>query len=99
MTKTAKVQSIYPTKEELITYEREDDLARKSLKAKAENKNYKLKKAELYNQVNDNLSETAFYRERLISALTLPEFLETSVKNVKENTQNDLFAVLSAENE
>ena len=48
---------------------------------------------------NDNLSETKFYRNSLISALTLPEFTEEKVKDIKASTKEDLFATLSAESE
>ena len=99
MKKTAKIQSILPTQEELLSFEREDELTRNAIKAKEDQKNYKNKKAELYNEANFNLDETAFYRDSLISALTLPEFLEERVYNVKENTSENLFDVLSAENE
>jgi hypothetical protein len=99
MKKTAKIQSILPTQEELLSFEREDELTRNAIKAKEDQKNYKNKKAELYNEANFNIDETAFYRDSLISALTLPEFLEERVNNVKENTSENLFDILSAENE
>ena len=74
MKKTATYRNILPTQEEINFYEREDELARKSQLAKVQNKNYKNRIQELRLMERDNLSETEFYRNSLISALTLPEF-------------------------
>ena len=99
MKKTATYRNILPTQEEINFYEREDELARKSQLAKVQNKNYKNRIQELRLMERDNLSETEFYRNSLISALTLPEFTEKRVKEIKASTKEDLFATLTAENE
>ena len=99
MKTTATYNNILPSQEEIRNYEREDDLARKSQLAKVENKNYKNKLQELRNNERYNLSETEFYKKSLISALTLPEFTEEKVKEIKTNTKSDLFDTLTAENE
>ena len=96
MKTTATYKNILPSQEDINNYAREDDLARKSELAKVENKKHKNRIQELRNMENDNLSETKFYRNSLISALTLPEFTEEKVKEVKINTKFDLFATLSA---
>ena len=99
MNTTATYTNILPSHEDINTYAREDDLARKSELAKVQNKNHKNRIQELRNMENDNLSETKFYRNSLISALTLPEFTEEKVKDIKASTKEDLFATLSAESE
>ena len=99
MNTTATYTNILPTQEDINTYAREDDLARKSVLAKVQNKNHKNRIQELRNMENDNLSETKFYRNSLISALTLSEFTEEKVKEVKAETKNNLFDALTAENE
>ena len=99
MKTTATYNNILPTQEDINNYAREDDLARKSELAKVENKKHKNRIQELRNMENDNLSETKFYRNSLISALTLPEFTEKRVKEIKASTKEDLFATLTAENE
>ena len=99
MKTTATYTNILPTQEDINNYAREDDLARKSELAKVENKKHKNRIQELRNMENDNLIDTKFYRNSLISALTLPEFTEESVKEVKINTKENLFDALTAENE
>ena len=94
-----KYSSILPTQEELITFEQEDEIARKALNAKARKQKYKSEKEQLNIEERSSLLDTPFYRESLISALTLPEFLEEKVDNVRENTKEDLFNVLSAKEE
>ncbi len=99
MKTTAEYRNILPTQEEIDFYEREDELARKDKLAKVQNKNYKNRIQELRLQERNNLSETEFYKDSLISALTLPESTEESVKEIKASTKKDLFAALIAENE
>ena len=94
-----KYSSILPTQEELITFEQEDEIARKALNAKARKQKYKSEKEQLNIEERSSLLDTPFYRESLISDLTLPEFLEEKVDNVRENTKEDLFSVLSAKEE
>lgn len=94
-----KYSSILPTQDELITFEQEDEIARKALNAKARKQKYKSEKEQLNIEERSSLLDTPFYRESLISALTLPEFLEEKVDNVRENTKEDLFSVLSAKEE
>ena len=100
MKKTATYRNILPTQEEINFYEREDELARKAKLAKVENRNYKNRINELRFNERADLSEIKLHtNDSLTSVLTITDSSEKQVRKVKTNTQKDLFATLTAENE